>query len=273
MIKSALYDLFYLKVIVLFGFFINGNRIYSQDIILRKDGNRIEAKVIGVHETFIEYRLQSNDLNKSIKTSKVSKILYEDGNIEHFSRKNHKVYTATNEDILKYFNAKENPYSFKSGLFIGGSIGNSTFNLNVPKSEQYVALIFHLGSNWYFGQNQKWRPGIQLIWVRYGINFNTEDLKDVLYSPKTFSLCNIGMANDVKLRKNVNLEINASTGLCWKIDRDLMGFSPGISIIPEIKLRFKNFSFGADYQLYITKLESSLNNLTEVISINFGIKF
>lgn len=71
-------------ILILFLVFFSVINAISQDLIYKKDGSKMDVKIIQSHEQFIEYQDHEENRNK-MATSDISAIFYEDGKTKIFS--------------------------------------------------------------------------------------------------------------------------------------------------------------------------------------------
>lgn len=267
---------------------------FAQDVIVKKDGTKIEARVLEITSSTVKYKnyTQPEGPIRILETYEISEIVYEDGQWEKFEVDQPVSITTRPAPTPRIVNKSEpkDPF-FSNGFFIDGLIGYSEFNRMgyydpyyydyYAYSEQTItkvqnlALSFRFGNKWYFGQGEKWRPGLQMTWVRLGIHIDTEYPETFIIGPKTFSICNIGFANIFKFNENIGLEANLSGGFNLDVDPDYGRAFTGVSFGPEVKFRLKKFAVGIDY-MRIEGLDGT-NAYTphqwNVFSLSVGGKF
>ncbi|MDC0231070.1 hypothetical protein OAK19_03820 [Aureispira] len=149
-----------------------------------------------------------------------------------------------------------------NGFFIDAIVGLgsqgyvSSYYYGYNTSEIIHETSLRIGSKWYFGSNNKWRPGIQVAWLRIGL---VAFLDPALYSPGysyiglNIAPCNVGFINTIAFNEKIGLEANLNIGLnsISTLVNDYSGYSYhvmqfGVLINPVIKLRIKKFSVGID---------------------------
>lgn len=254
---------------------------FSQDVILKKDGSKIEAKVLEITPTSIKYRSwnQQDGPLRSIEIKDVKEVIYNDGTWESFENKEVKEEPKEEEapktDTHRprtpphpKLNTEGDPIT-KNGFFLealpGVGIRSSTemqtiyvydptLGYNVTqqqlqkRTDIYPTLSIRLGAKWYFGQREKWKPGIQLTALRFGLHIDPSDFPaSIFYAPKNFSLGNVGMANVFKFNDNIGLEANVTTGYNLELDLYNLEMVSGISATGEVKFRYRKMAFGIDY--------------------------
>lgn len=252
--------------------------LFSQDYILKKDGIKLEVKVNEISSSYIKYRnfSQPGGPDRIIEISNVKEIIYEDGQIEKFNNqvidelddsltsKVQKTPISAPEEDVKTKPRKD--LIMKSGLSIEGIFGAAISSSPIT----YVSLNVKLANKWYFNKNDKWRTGLQVNWLRVGINIDPSDFfLSLILGPKTFSPLNIGWANVFQLKENRGIETNITGGGTIGIDV-LDGFSMGgFSINPEFKYRLNKLAIGLDYMLF-GDLENG--NLWNTVGFSIGAK-
>lgn len=273
----------------------------AQDVIVKKDGTKIEAKVIEISPTTVRYRnfTQPEGPDRTIAISSLKEIVYEDGQFDDFS----KVPEASsppaqpapiNPNSMGRPRVTKDPF-LSSGVFIDGLIGFAQLNRldyndgsyfvdefgyyypsgPVVRKTNYLSLGFRLGTKWYFGQREQWRPGLQVNWIRLGLYLDPDDAASLLIGPKNLSVCNVGMANIIKFNDNIGLELNFTTGLNMGVDLDYGRMDIGLGIAPEVKLRLKKLAIGIDYS-HIRGFSSTTGTREDIwnqLSISVGAKF
>ena len=257
----------------------------AQDIINKRDGSKIESKVVEITATTIKYK-KYNQLEgpiRVIEISEVMDIIYENGTSEKFELKPVTIPTKPTS-VKERIAEPEKDHIHGNGFFIEGMFGFSSTTTTVnPYSpggsysyEQSLAeasIQMRLGSKWYFGSiEKKWRPGVQLTFLRIAIYHN-------FGFPGSYSLSpfNLGFANVFKFSEKTGLEINANFGF------NVMNFVPpvpggysdwsgdgGIIYGAEVKYRYKSFAVGLDYSCINTFDNGSKRNL---VSLSVGRKF
>ena len=263
----------------------------SQDIIIKKDGSRVEAKVIEITITMIKYEKYDYPGGpiRNVAISDVHSIEFENGDIEVFNAKTSSNNTQSNTVINNEPSVPdEKDPIHENGLFIEGMIGFSSltypvnnYNYNTgttttsSESLGEASIQMRLGSKWYFGSlEKKWRPGVQLTFLRIAIYHDFD-------FPNSYSLSplNLGFANVFKFSEKTGLEINANFGF------NVMNFVPalpgfwgnsnwrgdgGIIYGAEVKYRYKSFAVGLDYSRINTFVKNNTRNL---VSLSVGRKF
>ncbi len=250
--------------------------LFSQDIILKKDGTKIEAEVLEITEKIIKYKKfnQEEGPLRSIGISEVISIIYESGEKEVFND----VKPTKKED-----RKADNNFMFRSGLFLDLLLGYGNVNINdgyfgfngeqILHNHSYFMLTLQLGNKWYFGKSEKWRPGFQATWFRYGIAIDPQNtFETLLAGSKSFSIVNIGMCNAFKLSEDTGLEINFTTGLNLEVNFYDDYFGGGLAFTPEVKYRHKNLAVGVNYSR-IQSIEPNKSSDWDIISLSIGAKF
>lgn len=250
----------------------------AQDIINKRDGSKIETKVIEITATTIKYK-KHNQLEgpiRVIEISEVMNIIYENGTSDKFDLKPVTIPTKPTS-VKERIAEPEKDHIHGNGFFIEGMFGFSSTTTNTyytsKQSFAEASIQMRLGSKWYFGSiEKKWRPGVQLTFLRIAIYHN-------FGFPGSYSLSpfNLGFANVFKFSEKTGLEINANFGF------NVMNFVPpvpggysdwsgdgGIIYGAEVKYRYKSFAVGLDYSRINTFDNGSKRNL---VSLSVGRKF
>lgn len=276
-------------------FFLFQFSLNAQDVIIKKDGTKIEVKVLEITSNSVKYTnfTQPEGPIRVLQTYEINEIVYEDGQFEKFEAKQPANGTASPRPTPTPQKevAPKDPY-FSNGFFFEGLIGFSQvkresyygwyyddFGNSIPSQPQTtiqnnISLNLRFGNKWYFGQREQWRPGVQMTWVRLGIHIDPQYAESIFIGPKTFSICNVGMANIFKFNENVGLEANFSGGINFDIDLDYGNAFVGIAFGPEVKLRLKKFALGIDY-MRIEGLSDtqSTPNKWNIVALSVGGKF
>jgi hypothetical protein len=276
-----------MKSILFSAIVLMSSSLFAQDYILKKDGEKIEAKVIEVTTSVIKYRkfTQPEGPDRVIEISKVKEIIYEDGQFEKFDAPKpvetiettpaqpqpvREIPLPTPEEDLRSTLRRDR--IMKSGLTVEGIFGAASTSSEVEEQvfigydqfgspifqyvtslerTTYVSLNVKLANKWYFNQSEKWRSGLQVNWFRFGINIDPDNIFQSLFlGPKIFAPLNVGWTNVVRLSENLGIEANITGGAVLNIDFLDGGSSEGYAINPELKLRFKKLSFGFDYMYF-----------------------
>ena len=274
-----------MKLILFIVLVLLTSAVYSQDYIIKKDGEKIEAKVLEVTTTHVKYRKfsQPEGPNRSIEISLLKEIIYEDGQFDTFETpkttptqlnleksKDPLNETSTPEEELKY-NLRRDPI-MKSGLTIEGIFGFAStkqmvYNEYIIGYDQwgnpiydysynfepvrYLSLNVKLANKWYFNQSDTWRTGLQVNWFRFGVLIDPSDVVPSLFiGPKIIAPLNIGWTNVIRINEEWGLEANITGGGMLNIDLDFGKIYDGYSLNPEIKVRHQKLSFGLDYMYF-----------------------
>lgn len=269
------------KIILLVAFTLVSALSFSQDVIVKKTGDTIEVKIIEITSSLIKYKKfsQLDGPLRNIEIINVREIQYEDGEIESFENHSTELEPSAPD--------KKDPIH-ENGLFIEGMFGFSSltypinnYNYNTGTtttssvSRGEVGIQMRLGSKWYFGSlEKKWRPGVQLTFLRIAIYHD-------FGFPNSYSLSplSLGFANVFKFTEKTGLEINANFGF------NVMNFVPpipgawgnsnwrgdgGIIYGAEVKYRYGSFAVGLDFSRINTFVDNSTRDL---VSLSIGQKF
>ena len=297
------------NLIAFFFLFFLTTYSFSQDVIVRKDGVKIQAKILEISSSTIKYRnfTQPDGPTRTISISMVTEIIYDDGQFEKFDEKvvQPETNTRTENEVKpdgiteksvssdEYVPKKKDPI-LKAGFFLDAVVGYANYKekgtvFYDPFGNYYpngysktidtvgnIAISFRFGNKWYFGSNEKWRPGLQVNWLRLGIYIEPNNAESLFIGPKTFSLLNLGYANAIKFNETMGLEANITGGLNFEIDLEEVNLNTGIMINPEVKFRMNNLAIGFDYAR-IQGFENSNNGNNKrdynIFSLSIGAKF
>ena len=290
-----------MRPFLIFTFFLFiGTFGFSQDVILKRDGKKIEAKVLEVSSTLIKYKRedQQDGPLRTIPIYDVKEIIYEDGSWDTFDQEQ-PTETPKNEIGTPEPRTKTKDPLIESGSFLDlilGYAGTTEENicyqcgpfdpitgptdLHIVSPLNFFTFNIKFGSKFYLGSKDKmWRPGIQANWIRLGINVDVNNPSTLITGPKNFSLANVGMANVFKFTDDIGLEVNFTTGFNFDIDPYYGILTYGIGFSPELKFRYKNLAVGLDYLRIQGFSESDsgqaykFNRDWNIIGISVGAKF
>ena len=264
---------------------------FSQDVIMKRDGSKIDANVIEITATTIKYRNfdQPDGPIRNIAINDVAEIIYNDGSWEKFEKV---AVTKTEETSTpRITEQKKKDFILSNGFFVEGLIGanfyteKDTYTYYDELGNYYPegflttqrstlsSLSVRMGNKWYFGKGEKWRPGLQVTYLKFGIYVNPNSSIGFANSA---SVGNLGFANAFKLSEKMGMEANANVGL------NIMNFLPpfgngpalGINYGAEVKFRFNALAVGLDF----SRMEGNMGNTQEritmnVVSVSIGAKF
>jgi hypothetical protein len=210
-----------MKFLFLSAFFLIATTLFSQDYIIKKNGEKLEVSVKEISSSLISYRnfSQPNGPDRVIEISKVKEIIYADGQFEKFDTPKpaetvettpaqtqpvREIPLPTPEEDLRSTLRRDR--IMKSGLTVEGIFGASSITYyelqqittiigydqfgnpiygidyeEVPSTITHVSLNVKLANKWYFNQSQKWRTGLQVNWFRFGINIDPDNIFESLF--------------------------------------------------------------------------------------------
>lgn len=270
---------------------------FSQDVIMKRDGTKIDANVIEITSTTIKYKNfdQPDGPIRNIAINDVEEIIYNDGSWEKFEKVTVKTEEPREPSAPRIPERKKKDFIFGNGFFVEGLIGANQYSERnnylsyydsqgnfYPEGHETTQSIsrstltsigVRFGNKWYFGEREKWRPGLQVTYLKLGIYVNPNS---TIGFANSASVGNLGFANAFKLSESLGLEANANVGL------NIMNFLPpfgngpaiGINYGAEVKFRFKALAVGLDY----SRMEGNLDYQQErksmnVFSVSIGAKF
>jgi hypothetical protein len=260
----------------------------SQDLIEKRDGEKIEGKIIEITESSIKYKRkdQPNGPIRNIAVADVKLITYEDGSKERFVTVDSPKDEATpiqveNPQVVK----RRGPDRIRNdkdrilgpGMFIEMLPGYANYDNGSTFNSNYGGLGIKFGNKWYFGKNEKYRPGIQMTWIRFGAYSTSLSPSDI--SKGYFSVLNLGFANAIKFKDKMGMEVNANIGptiLQPPIPGDDSG-EFGLLYGLEVKYRLGRLALGIDF----TRVEEQLGygygigkgDAITTLSLSVGFKF
>lgn len=266
----------------------------SQDAIMKRDGTKIDAKVVEITATTIKYRNfdQPDGPLRNIAINDVQEIIYENGTWEKFEKTEQTSgYQPVTTDPTPIREPKDKILG--NGLFIEGMLGMNRITQNGSyygyyydefgnyiqqtgsSTQNYVSLSIRLGNKWYFGSNEKWRPGIQLTYFKLGVYINPNAGGSSEIGRNSMSLANVGFANIFKFNDKIGMEANANVGFSlinflppWNYEP-----APGINYGAEVKFRFKALAVGLDYSRMDANFGQFDRVAMNVFSVTIGAKF
>lgn len=285
-----------MKTIILFIVFTIFSFIgFSQDVIVKRDGEKIDAKVIEITKTTIKYKKfeQEDGPVRNILISEVSEIIYNNGDWEKFKEEEivEEVEEETSSRPAPVRRGKD-PF-FDNGLYLdlmfsgGTAIESNTsfayydeFGNYYPNGIDYTyedensigGINFRIGNKWYFGNGEKYRPGLQVQWMRVGIYLNPNGG----YASYALSPLNIGLTNAFKFNEKHGMEVNLVGGMSF-VNFVPPPFDPrvqaGVAYGIELKYRFNILAVGVDF----TRINAAMNYPNRshdfnLISLTAGIK-
>ena len=275
----------------------------SQDVIVKRDGEKIQAKVIEITSSTIKYKKFEQDDGpvRNIKISEVSEIIYDNGDWEKFKQEEVKEEEEeTTSRPTRPSRSKRDPL-FDSGMYLDLMLGAGQavrtisssyinyydeFGNFIPDGIEVInnyteeatppTLSFRIGHKWMFGSSSTYRPGLQVQWMKVGFHINP----DQGYASYALSPLNIGLANAIRFNEKHGMEANIMggfTALNFNPFAAPFGGNPtadlGFSVNAELKYRFDILSIGLDF----THMNAALNRDNEshvlnVVSLTAGIK-
>lgn len=281
---------------ILFFLFFLSTFSFAQDVIIKRDGTKIEAKVLEVNPTTIKYKnfSQPEGPLRTLQVTSVSEIIYEDGQFEKFELKPLEPVKEESKQPVEEDNSfqkeKEDPI-FKNGFFLDAMVGYGFYDRTsykyfydpytgyessalVSEKVDNLAISFRIGSKWYLGEREKWRPGIQVKWIRLGFYIEPDNPESIIIGPKTFSIANVGMVNAFKLSEKSAVEANFTVGPNIELDLDYGHLFMGLVFNPEVKFRYNNLAVGLDYTYIFERFGTNTYARNwNILSMSLGFQF
>lgn len=226
--------------VFLFFLFFNTMFCFAQDTIVKMNGKKIVSNVVEITKAKIIY-------SDSIKTRiidqiNVSHIKYHDGTVDFFRSTSRE--KAHEVDIKR---SKNN--LFKSGFSISLQPGYFYFRkfdskYMSPSSVKFhvVGLSVKLENRWFYGQNSKFRNGLQLTWVETAGYISDKNFTVYL------GLINPGYCGIYKVSEKSGLEYSLNFG--FGILGNVKAFT-GINLTPKLEYTLNNTSFGISYSAFL----------------------
>lgn len=268
-----------MKIILLHLFFFLTITVFSQDVIVKTDGEKLEVVVIEITTQTIKYKDFSNQEGpvKIIEVRNVNEIIYEDGQFDTFNK-------LIESPITKKSNAKYGPLHIMGsgfGLDLIPGYGAVTrfkyaYNPNNPNEpwdrflSNHFTLSFRISNKFYFDVKPKWRTGIMINWVRLGFSTGLSNSNQNGFLQ--MAPLNIGTTNIIKLSENTAIEANFGFGTNFSLDFKNENGDITTMFNPEVKFRYKVFAIGLDYthsQIFGNQNENRYN----IASVVLGLKF
>lgn len=255
---------------------------FSQDFIIKKDGTKLEVKVLEISSTEVKYYnfTQPNGPMRILGTHELTEIIYENGEFEKFDVKEpikpqNNVVAEQPRSTAKYAPLDMMGAGFAIDILIGGNTFSRIQTNNIfdpyqptPQPQKITtgssSFGFRLSNKWYFDATPKWRSGIQVSYIR--MNFNSSYALSP-FSAFSLSPLNFGTANIIKLNDHLGLEANMICGLTITQDGNSGYTYTGITLNPEVKLRYKVLAVGIDY----SRSSQLFNNYHRLHQLSFSI--
>ncbi len=140
----------------------------------------------------------------------------------------------------------------KSGFFIDAMFGLGKSSIGGgPGGLQLdgASVDLRLGNRFYFGNNSRYRVGIQAVWLKAG-SFSTSEIVRIQASP-----LNVGLTNILAITDNMAVELAGTGGLSSVFSDDGQEYGVGHTVGGELKFRYKKIDIGIDYSYYDYFLE------------------
>lgn len=151
-------------------------------------------------------------------------------------------------------------------------------------SEPSFGGALQLGSKFYFGSNEFWKPGLAINWLRFGVYSNSEAEGKHIH----FAMINPGFTNVFTFKENIGLEANFFIGAdvnYTESDKDTRTrpTAIGFAYTAEVKFRYKKLGVGINYlgsaggylddEEGSTYYHSAPPPINSFISLTIGVKF
>lgn len=158
-----------------------------------------------------------------------------------------------------------------SGFFLGVGLNSMMgydkyyYSYNSDYNDgNYLGVAVEIGNKWYFGNNEKYMPGLQLTWLKLNVNIGEFIAPEfALLSP-----LNVGFSNLIPLNDKIGLEMNLNGGITVDLDdvffEDPLYSDLGYNITPEVRFVINQFSIGVEYSQFF------INEEVAVVSQQFG---
>ena len=133
-----------------------------------------------------------------------------------------------------------------------------------------VGAATSVGYNWFLGSNEKYRLGIEAIWVRLGL------YTDGRLFVASLSPLNVGLINVIKLGELQGLTISVSSGLHLLIGEDDNHASNnvGYNFCADVKYRYKAFAIGISYlRMAGNDFKTVYRSRFNTLGLSIGLKF
>lgn len=155
--------------------------------------------------------------------------------------------------IMFIFNqgfSQSNNYA-SNGVYLEALIGGTTFSESLkvdPDDLNLVSFNVLAAYRWYANTGKRYKPGIQLTFVRLGLDAGKTKKPVIL--PRNdvamFNLIpmNIGYTSYLAFNEELGMEFNINLGPGMAITNDFVQI--GIHANPNVKFRYKKLAFGLD---------------------------
>ena len=172
--------------------------------------------------------------------------------------------------VLEEYNLKRNSLEF----YVNGGLCFSQNNYTIFSSsdtgvsDRYFGTAIRFSSNWYFTPENKNRWYFRTNWITGGIAYIVNDGLPFVNAP-----LNIGVGDNIKISKNINLDLAISGGL-FVLGPGPMGGSVDVFgvVYPEIKLQTKKITIGLIYSRYADRYKTGKSIYhTLMLGISSGI--
>jgi len=144
------------RLICLLTLFLSVITVFSQDVIVNKNGSEIQVKVLEISPTMIKYKLSSNldGPLRSIAIKDVFLIKYENGSVEYMNSENNTPISANNNDEYRGSDETEsNSSSYDGNYFmLGNGLGVSYGGVGLRAQVRFggnVGFGMHAGVGYY----------------------------------------------------------------------------------------------------------------------------
>lgn len=236
----------------------------GQDTIVKMNGDSMVVQVDKITNSWIRYKHHYflDGPYRNIEKIEVSHIIYTTSKIELISEKSIKKGDSI---ILK---VKDPIYG--RGIYIDILPGYSHLvKGGTPNMSDYVGLGFRFGTKMYFGQNQKFRHGFSINWLKigiYGSRYGANLIGAVL---------NPGYTGIFKFNDNQAFETKVNLGFSFANNTEL---TAGFNVDPGLFYRKNNLSIGFLYSFHYGKVFNlfggsySYANI-HTYSLSIGFKF
>jgi len=254
---------------------------FSQDVIMLKNGSKVEAKVVEINSTSIKYYKfeQQDGPIRILEKHELSEIVYENGESEKFNVSAPvPEQSSQNESFTRpprLPKPEKDPF-FGNGPSLEGFLGMSQFNYtrysnvydnNIGQNVQivniqhlnYLTFGFNYHKRWYYGKRESWRLGIHMNWIRFGIHLEDANVDNFFVGARTISPFHFGLCGIYKFNEKMALDANINYGPTLSLDiaNDFYVLGPTLTI--ESKLKMKKLAVGLSYQY--SKLDDGVGDV------------
>lgn len=146
---------------------------------------------------------------------------------------------------------------FKNGFFIDFLFQGGPYSYTATSATSFVtqtvSLSTRMGNKWYFGNMERYRPGLTMTWFRPKVMIGDDGTGDPLIV-LGLSAVNVGLTNTISFNEVMGLEVNLNFGGVLYVDVTSDETFPAFLINPNVKFRYKQIAVGLDVSYSVGQL-------------------